>query len=76
MKLKTIMCLTVACFCVAAAEAPSRNKKSRNSREAAQELMDSKVKISQMPSIGPQSLVEAPRIQAQGGLRGRYGRVR
>jgi hypothetical protein len=68
MKLKTIMCLTVACFCVAAAEAQSRNKKSRNSREAAQELMDSKVKISQMPSIGPQSLVEAPRIQAQGGL--------
>jgi hypothetical protein len=68
MKLKTIMCLTLACLCVVTCEAQSRTKKGRSSREAAQDLMDSKVRISQMPSIGPQSLIEAPRLQAQGGL--------
>jgi hypothetical protein len=63
------MCLAVACLCVVTSEAQSgRNKKGRSSREAAQDMMDAKVKISQMPSIGPQSLVEAPRLQAQGGL--------
>ena len=75
MMLKKMICFALACACVATVSAQSSRSRSRIGRnqqrteaEAAQDLMDAKVKISQMPSIGPQSLVSAPRLNAQGGL--------
>ena len=76
MNLKKAVCFALACACVATVSAQySRNRNTRTGRnaaksdaEAAQELMDAKVKISQMPSIGPQSLIAAPGLNAQGGL--------
>ena len=70
MKLKSIIFVTLAITCAFAVSAQSRRNRgssSANSREAAQEKMDAKVKISQMPSIGPQSLVQAPSLSVQGG---------
>ena len=75
MNLKKAVCFALACACVATVSAQySRNRNTRTGRnaaksdaEAAQELMDAKVKISQMPSIGPQSLIAAPGLNAQGG---------
>ena len=75
MMLKKMICFALACACVATVSAQSSRSRSRIGRnqqrteaEAAQDLMDAKVKISQMPSIGPQSLVSAPMLNAQGGL--------
>ena len=74
MMLKKTICFALACACVASVSAQSSRSRSRIGRnqrteaEAAQDLMDAKVKISQMPSIGPQSLVPSPGLSAQGGL--------
>lgn len=71
MKMKMLICCSLALACVFSAEAQSRrNRRSsgaRSARELAQDKMDDKVRISQMPNIGPQSLIVAPQIQAQGG---------
>lgn len=60
--------LALAAVCAFAAEAQSsRNRRNaKNAREAANEKMDDKVMISQMPSIGQQSLIMAPSVPAQG----------
>ncbi len=78
MMTKKILCFALACACVATVSAQSsrrsgyrnssRGGAARSEAEVAQDLMDSKVKISQMPSIGPQSLIAAPGLNAQGGL--------
>lgn len=70
MLIKKMLCVTLALACAASVSAASSSSRSRakSAADAAQEKMDAKVKISQMPSIGPQSLVMAPAIQAQGGL--------
>ena len=65
MKIKTVLCCSLAFACALTVSAQRRS--ARNSREAAQEKMDEKVQISQMPNIGPQSLLVAPGLQAQGG---------
>jgi len=73
MKLKTIICfaLAIACAFAVSAQSSRRNRgsssSSSSSREAAQDKMDAKVKISQMPSIGPQSMIQAPNLTVQGG---------
>ena len=71
---KAIVVLALACACALDVSAQYRRSTGRGAatggrttREAEQEKMDAKVKISQMPSIGPQSLIVAPQIQAQGG---------
>ena len=75
--IKKALCFALACACVATASAQSSRRSgyrnnsrggNRSEAEVAQDLMDSKVKISQMPSIGPQSLVASPGLNAQGGL--------
>ena len=71
MMIKKVLCFALACACVAtvSAQRSSRNARgSRSATEEAQDKMDAKVKISQMPSIGPQSLIMAPSLSAQGGL--------
>ena len=70
MKIKTLLCcsLALACALSVCAQSFRRNAAGKKSaRELAQEKMDAKVKISQMPNIGPQSLLVAPGLQAQGG---------
>ncbi len=73
MKIKTLLCCSLAFACVLSVSAQysrrssSSSRSGKSSRELAQEKMDAKVKISQMPSIGPQSLLVAPSLQAQGG---------
>jgi hypothetical protein len=70
MKIKTFICCSLALACVFSAEAQRSSRKktgARTAREQAQEKMDAKVRISQMPNIGPQSLIMAPQLQAQGG---------
>ena len=70
MKIKTLLCcsLALACALSVCAQSSRRNAAGKKSaRELAQEKMDAKVKISQMPNIGPQSLLVAPGLQAQGG---------
>ena len=69
MTIKKILCFALACACVATASAQRRTARgSKSAAEEAQDKMDAKVKISQMPSIGPQSLIMAPALSAQGGL--------
>ncbi len=75
MKLKKIVCFALACACVATVSAQSsRRNSSRNGRnnrseaQIAQDKMDDKVRISQMPNIGPQSLIMAPSLNVSGGL--------
>jgi len=66
LKAKVFFAFALACaFTVVAAPRTARG--SGSSREAAQDKMDAKVQISQMPNIGPQSLLVAPNLQAQGG---------
>ena len=69
MKIKTLLCCSLALVCALSVSAQSRRSASgkKTARELAQEKMDAKVKISQMPNIGPQSLLVAPGLQAQGG---------
>jgi len=69
MKIKTLLCCSLALVCALSVSAQSRRGTSgkKSARELAQEKMDAKVKISQMPNIGPQSLLVAPGLQAQGG---------
>ena len=71
MKIKTLLCCSLALACALSVSAQrrssSRSGGAKTAREAAQEKMDAKVKISQMPNIGPQSLLVAPGLQAQGG---------
>ena len=71
MKIKTLLCCSLALACALSVSAQrrssSRSGGAKTAREAAQEKMDAKVKISQMPNIGPQSLMVAPGLQAQGG---------
>ena len=69
MKIKTLLCCSLALVCAlsASAQAARRAAGKKTARELAQEKMDAKVKISQLPSIGPQSLLVAPSLQAQGG---------
>ena len=70
MKIKTLLCCSLALACALSVSAQSRRSSAsgkKTAREAAQEKMDAKVKISQMPNIGPQSLLVAPGLQAQGG---------
>ena len=69
MKIKTLLCCSLAFVCALSVSAQSRRGTSgkKSARELAQEKMDAKVKISQMPNIGPQSLLMAPQLQAQGG---------
>lgn len=71
---KVILALALACACAFEVSAQYRRgagrgaaTTGRTAREVEQDKMDAKVKISQMPSIGPQSLIVAPQIQAQGG---------
>ena len=74
--MKKMICFALAAACVATVSAQySRSRNSRIGRnsakseaEVAQDKMDAKVKISQMPSIGPQSLIASPGLNAQGGL--------
>ena len=77
MTIKKALCFSLALACAATVSAQSyrtRNSNrttgrgARTEAEIAQEQMDAKVKISQMPSIGPQSLIMAPGLNAQGGL--------
>ena len=74
MSLKKMICFALACACAATVSAQSSRTRSRTVRNArtaaeeAQDKMDAKVKISQMPSIGPQSLIPSPGLNAQGGL--------
>ena len=69
MTIKKILCFALACACVATVSAQRRAARgSKSAAEEAQDKMDAKVKISQMPSIGPQSLITAPGLSAQGGL--------
>lgn len=71
MMIKKVLCFALACACVAtvSAQRSARNVRgSRTATEEAQDKMDAKVRISQMPSIGPQSLIMAPALSAQGGL--------
>lgn len=69
MSFKTNVCFVCALTCALTVFAQSRSRRgsSASAREAAQEKMDAKVMISQMPNIGPQSLLVAPNLQAQGG---------
>ena len=68
MKIKTLLCCSLAFVCALSVSAQRRSTAGKKSaRELAQEKMDAKVKISQMPNIGPQSLLVAPSLQAQGG---------
>ena len=69
MKIKTLLCCSLALVCALSVSAQSRRGTSgkKSARELAQEKLDAKVKISQMPNIGPQSLLVAPGLQAQGG---------
>ena len=67
MKIKTLLCCSLALACALSASAAPKSYGKKTAREAAQEKMDAKVKISQMPNIGPQSLLVAPGLQAQGG---------
>jgi len=71
MKIKTLLCCSLALACALSVSAQRRSSTrgagGKSARELAQEKMDAKVKISQMPSIGPQSLLVAPGLQAQGG---------
>lgn len=70
MKTKMIICLALASMMALSVEAQRTKRSSRTSsrtaREEAQEQMDAKVAISQMPNIGPQSLLMAPMLQAPG----------
>ena len=72
--LRKMICFALTCACVATVSAQysrNRNRTGRNAQseaEAAQDKMDSKVRIVQMPSIGLQSLIVAPALSAQGGL--------
>ena len=69
MTIKKMLCFALACACVATVSAQRRNARGgRSAADEAQDKMDAKVKISQMPSIGPQSLIMAPTLSAQGGL--------
>ena len=73
MNSKVFIALALACACAFDVSAQYRRSAARGSsagktaREAEQDKMNAKVKISQMPSIGPQSLIVAPQIVAQGG---------
>ena len=68
MKIKTLLWCSLAFVCALSVSAQRRSTAGKKSaRELAQEKMDAKVKISQMPNIGPQSLLVAPGLQAQGG---------
>ena len=71
MKIKTLLCCSLALACALSVSAQRRSSNrsagGKSARELAQEKMDAKVKISQMPNIGPQSLLVAPSLQAQGG---------
>lgn len=77
MTIKKALCFSLALACAATVSAQSYRTRSSNrttgrgartEAEIAQDQMDAKVKISQMPSIGPQSLIPSPGISAQGGL--------
>ena len=77
MTIKKALCFSLALACAATVSAQSYRTRSSNrttgrgartEAEIAQDQMDAKVKISQMPSIGPQSLIAAPGLSAQGGL--------
>ena len=77
MTIKKALCFSLALACAATVSAQSYRTRSSNrttgrgartEAEIAQDQMDAKVKISQMPSIGPQSLIMAPGLNAQGGL--------
>ena len=70
MKLKTVVCVTLAFACAFAVSAQTRRAArgaaaGRSAREIAQDKMDAKVKINKMPNIGPQSLISAPNLQAK-----------
>ena len=67
MKIKTLLCCSLVIACALSASAAPKSYGKKTARELAQEKMDAKVKISQMPNIGPQSLLVAPSLQAQGG---------
>ena len=67
MKIKTLLCCSLAIACALSASAAPKSYGKKTARELAQEKMDAKVRISQMPNIGPQSLLMAPQLQAQGG---------
>ena len=73
MNSKVFIALALACACAFDVSAQYRRSAARGAaagktaREAEQDKMNAKVKISQMPSIGPQSLIVAPQIVAQGG---------
>ena len=70
MTIKKMLCFALACACVATVSAQRSSRTARggkSARELAQDKMDAKVRIDQMPSIGPQSLLVAPSLQAQGG---------
>lgn len=67
MLIKKMISFSLALACVATMSAAPK-KSAKSAAELAQDKMDAKVKISQMPSIGPQSLLMAPSVQAQGGL--------
>ena len=68
MKIKTLLCCSLALACAMAASAAPKAYGKKSAAEEAQDKMDAKVRISQMPSIGPQSLIMAPALSAQGGL--------
>ena len=72
--MKKMICFALAAACVATVSAQSSRRSFRSGRggaqteaEAEQDKMDAKVKISQMPNIGPQSLIASPGLNAQGG---------
>ena len=67
MKIKTLLCCSLALACALSASAAPKSYGRKAAGEAAEEKTDAKVKISQMPNIGPQSLLVAPSLQAQGG---------
>ena len=67
MNFKAKVFFAFAFACAFSVMAAPRSSRSASSREAAQDKMDAKVQISQMPNIGPQSLLVAPSLQAQGG---------
>ena len=71
MKIKTLLCCSFALACALSVCAQRSSRAARGNRSAGEEeqdKMDAKVRISQMPSIGPQSLIMAPALSAQGGL--------
>ena len=67
MKIKTLLCCSLALACALSVSAAPKSGGKKTAREAAQEKMDAKVRITQMPNPGPQCLILAPNLPAQGG---------